>query len=100
MANTPENGSLILLEQVQEMLDKGAPTEDMLSMSLRLQMYEIRRSNAQRETIDRLVRHDIVEWAITKPRQSITAAMIFTAVFISDSREWMVEQIKHVLGLK
>ena len=98
--DTPENGSLILIEEVQSMLEKGASPDDMLSMVLRLHMYEIKRSNAQQADIEKLKRHDPVEWALTKPKQSIPAAMAFTAIFISESRHWLIEQAKNILGLK
>ncbi|HJS83429.1 MAG TPA: hypothetical protein VJ742_11415 [Nitrososphaera sp.] len=100
MDTTPENGSLILLEEAQKMLDGGAPESDIISMILRLEVYNIKRANAEAEKIRRLQKHDLVQLATDHPRFSIPIGIAYLALVIPEARNWLWDWLMNSLGIK
>jgi hypothetical protein len=100
MDDTPENGSLILLDKARDMLEKGAPNKDVLAMILELQVYNTRRANSEALKLQRLQKHDIVQWAMDYPKISIPTGIAYFAIVIPEARHWLWNWLMNTLGIR
>lgn len=98
--DTPENGSLILLDKAKDMLENGAPNKDVLAMILELQVYNTKRANSDAEKIQTLQKHDLVQWAISYPKFSVPAGIAYFALVIPEARIWLWNWLMNTLGVK